>query len=72
MLEAIKLCETISGRELSWKYVEESRIGDHIWWISDNSRLMTDYPGWKVEHSIDDILREIYEVNKERWLVAAT
>src|SRR5450432_3095326 len=35
MLEAINLCEEISGRRLTWKYEEANRIGDHIWWISD-------------------------------------
>src|SRR5262245_60012378 len=35
MLEAIQLCEEISGKPLEWSYAEENRIGDHIWWISD-------------------------------------
>jgi len=32
MLEAIDECERISGKKLKWTYVEDNRIGDHIWW----------------------------------------
>src|ERR1700750_1740814 len=34
MLEAIELCEAITGRRLAWTYRDESRSGDHIWWVS--------------------------------------
>src|SRR5207244_11285958 len=39
MLEAIALCEEISGRKSTWSYEETNRIGDHIWWISDVSKF---------------------------------
>jgi CDP-paratose 2-epimerase len=68
MLEAITLSEEISGKKLDSTYVDDSRIGDHIWWISDNGKFMSDYPNWRVEKSIKDILTEIYNVNKERWV----
>lgn len=67
MLEAIDLSEQITGRKLTHSYVDQNRIGDHIWWISDNSKFMNDYPGWKVERNVHDILSEIYERNKNRW-----
>jgi CDP-paratose 2-epimerase len=38
-LEAIALCENITGKKLRTKYVEENRRGDHIWWISDLSHF---------------------------------
>lgn len=72
MLEAIELAQQISGRELNYTYVDQARVGDHIWWISDNGKFMRDYPQWRVEKTINDILVEIYEHNKERWLVTAT
>src|SRR4029450_13242812 len=46
MLEAIDLCEKITGRELSWTYQDEPRIGDHAWWISDLGPFERDYPEW--------------------------
>lgn len=70
MLEAISLCEQITGREMNWTYKEQNRAGDHIWWVSDLRRFQADYPGWSIEHDVPVILREIYEANVERWLGA--
>jgi CDP-paratose 2-epimerase len=67
MLEAIAMCEEISGRNLHWSYVEENRRGDHIWWISDVSRFMSHYPEWRQVYDIPKILKEIYEQNRVRW-----
>ncbi|HEY2614553.1 MAG TPA: NAD-dependent epimerase, partial [Chthoniobacterales bacterium] len=60
MLEAINLCEEISGRRLTWKYDEDNRIGDHIWWISDVRKFQGHYPGWKFRYDLREILQEIY------------
>lgn len=67
MVEAIAYCELITGRELSWNYANENRIGDHIWWISDVGKFASHYPDWKHEYGIEQILREIYELNLEHW-----
>lgn len=67
VLEAIHACQEITGRELDWTYVDENRVGDHIWWIGDNSRFEDHYPDWSLTHDIDSILREMYETNRERW-----
>jgi CDP-paratose 2-epimerase len=66
MLEAITMCEQITGREMSWTYAEANRSGDHIWWVSDVGKFARDYPGWNLEYSVNDILVEIYEANLER------
>ncbi len=60
MLEAIDLCEEISGRKLSWSYEETNRIGDHIWWISDVRKFQKHYPDWKFRYSLREILEEIH------------
>ena len=65
--EAIQLCQEISGRELDWTYVDENRVGDHIWWIGDNAKFESHYPNWSLTHDIDSILREMYELNRDRW-----
>jgi CDP-paratose 2-epimerase len=67
MLEAISLCEKITGKLFQWKYVEENRRGDHIWWISDLTHFQEHYPSWKLQYNVPQILREIYEMNVERW-----
>jgi len=67
MLEAISFCEEITGTEFRTTYVDENRRGDHIWWISDVSKFQKHYPWWKFEYDVPQILREIYELNIERW-----
>ncbi|HEX6687626.1 MAG TPA: NAD-dependent epimerase/dehydratase family protein [Solirubrobacterales bacterium] len=71
MLEAIDVCERISGRELQWKLSDDNRIGDHRWWISDVSDFEADYPDWQPRYGIDEILQEMYEQNVERWMATA-
>lgn len=68
MLEGIDLCEQIAGRDLAWNYSESNRVGDHIWWISDLSKFQSHYPTWQLQYDVPAILREIYEINAERWL----
>jgi len=60
LLEAIDLCEKISGKMLKWTYVEENRIGDHIWWVSDVRKFQSHYPEWKFRYSLNDLLQEIH------------
>jgi len=67
MLEAIRLCEEITGRPLNQSYREQNRTGDHIWWISDVAKFQSHYPNWKLAYDIRAILREIYEANADRW-----
>jgi CDP-paratose 2-epimerase len=66
MIEAIRLCEEITGKEFQTNYVEGSRKGDHIWWISDLSHFQSHYPGWKPDYDVPKILREIYEMTNAR------
>ena len=68
MLEAIGICEAITGKKLNHKYVEQNRTGDHIWWISDLSRFSGHYPNWSLKYDIPLILLEIHEYNQNRWL----
>jgi CDP-paratose 2-epimerase len=67
MLEAISLCEQITGKPFQSRYVDENRRGDHIWWISDLSRFQAHYPGWKQLYNVPQILQQIFESNIERW-----
>ena len=61
MLEAITICEKISGNKMNYSYTEDHRIGDHIWWISDLTKFRSHYPGWNWEYGIEGILLEIHE-----------
>lgn len=59
MLEAIAKVEKLAGRKLSWTYRDENRRGDHICYISNLSKLRSHFPGWKLQHSLDDTLAEM-------------
>jgi CDP-paratose 2-epimerase len=65
MLEAIALAESTARRRLDWSYVDDARVGDHIWWISDVSRFMSHYPTWRVEHDVPSIISEIVDALSE-------
>lgn len=67
MLEAIKMCEEISGRKLEYTYKDDNRMGDHIWYVSDVSKFQDHYPNWKLTKDVKQILTEIYEFNTSRW-----
>jgi CDP-paratose 2-epimerase len=64
MLEAIKLCEEITGKKLTWTYVEDNRIGDHIWYVSDVRKFQSHYPNWKYRYDLRALLDEIYQACK--------
>ena len=72
MLEAIQICEEISGRKLDYTYEETNRMGDHIWYVSDVSKFQDHYPQWSLTKDIRTILTEIYEHNTSRWQVPVT
>jgi len=67
MLEAIRITENLTGREMQSTYQPENRIGDHIWYISDLYRFQSHYPDWKLKYNVSRIIQEIYEMNTERW-----
>ncbi|MHA4808694.1 NAD-dependent epimerase/dehydratase family protein [Flavitalea flava] len=61
MLEAIKICEEITGNKMEYTYTENNRIGDHIWWISDVTKFKAHYPQWYWQYGLTDILTEIHD-----------
>jgi CDP-paratose 2-epimerase len=60
MIEAIKLCEEISGNKMSYSYSESNRVGDHIWWISDVSKFKAHYPGWDWQWNLKATLEQMH------------
>jgi CDP-paratose 2-epimerase len=59
MLEAIEKIEPILGKKAQYEYVDQNRLGDHIWYISDVSKFKKHFPDWDFKYGIDDILQEI-------------
>jgi CDP-paratose 2-epimerase len=61
IVEAIKMCEDLTGRQMTWSYVEDNRVGDRIWWISDVRRFQSHYPEWRPTYDLHAILTEMYD-----------
>ena len=66
MLEAIKICEEITGNKFKYKYSDQNRSGDHIWYISNLNKFKEDYPEWTWEYDLVKTLNEIFEGQKTR------
>ena len=67
LLEAVALCEELTNKTMRTRYVEDSRLGDHQWYISSLKKFQDHYPGWEQTHSLKDILGQILEYNRARW-----
>ena len=67
LLEAIELAQEIAGRRLEWTYLEEARVGDHRWWISDTGRFAADHGGWRPARSVRTILADIHAGGAAGW-----
>jgi len=61
MMEALSICEEITGKKVNYTYNDSNRIGDHIWYISDLTKFKSHYPEWKQEFNIKMIFDELYE-----------
>ncbi len=66
MLEAIAICEELSGKKLDYTYTDDNRSGDHIWYISDVRKFQAHYPNWQYKYSLQDILEDIYKAQVSR------
>jgi len=66
MIEAIKLCEEISGNKMNYTYSDTNRIGDHIWYISNLNKFKEHYPNWNWQFNLSNTLIEMYDKMNER------
>ncbi len=59
--EAFEMIEKLSGKKMIYDYTDENRIGDHICYYSDLSKMRAHYPAWDITRSLEQIFREVYE-----------
>lgn len=59
ILEAIKLVNDLSGKQISYKHVDASRKGDHICYYTNFSKFKNDFPNWNITRKLPDILLEM-------------
>ena len=39
--------------------LKKNRSGDHIWYISDNSKFQNQHKNWKIKRNLGSIISEI-------------
>lgn len=61
ILEAFDMISEISGKEMLYEYKDENRIGDHICYYSDLTKMKEHYPGWDITIGLKQVFEEIYE-----------
>ena len=67
MLEAIDICEKITGNKMEYSYLDKNRSGDHIWYISDVSKFKSDYPKWNYKYNLQETLFQMFKNMKKRY-----
>lgn len=60
ILEAFALVESISGKKMNYVYEEENRIGDHICYYSDLTKIKNHYPEFAITKDLNYIIENIY------------
>ena len=65
VIEVIESLREDHGVELDYTVSDKNRVGDHICYYSDMTKFKTHYPDWKIKHSLDDIIAEMVEREKE-------
>jgi len=61
VVEAIQKAEEATGKKLNTEYVETNRIGDHICYISNLTKLREHFPGWDISIDLDRIYEQIFQ-----------
>ncbi len=59
ILEAFRMAEGITGRPMTYRYIDENRIGDHICYYSDLRKMRVHYPAWDISKDLGRIFEEI-------------
>jgi CDP-paratose 2-epimerase len=68
IIEAFKIVESFTGKEMVYEYSDKNREGDHICYYSDLRKMKSHYPGWDITKSLNDTIKEIVENWKKRNL----
>jgi CDP-paratose 2-epimerase len=68
---SLSIIETIAiladmGFKMKYTYQEQPRVGDHICYISDLTKLREHFPDWKLEYNLPRIIHELAERYRTR------
>jgi len=66
VLEAISMIDQIAETHIQYTYDDRNRVGDHICYISDLSKLREHFPGWSVTLTLPQIIEEMVIAERQR------
>jgi CDP-paratose 2-epimerase len=59
ILESFQMVERVTGKKQRHSYVDRNRVGDHICYYSDLTKIKSHFPKWSVTKSLPAIVEEI-------------
>ena len=59
--EALNQVEKIKKIKIKRKILNQNRVGDHIWYVSNMKKFKKHYPKWKQKYSTQKIIKELVE-----------
>jgi CDP-paratose 2-epimerase len=60
IIEIISILENLNNKKFNYEYIDENRIGDHICYYSDLTKIQSDYPSFKIKKTLKSIIEDIY------------
>ena len=66
ILEAFSICKEYSGTKQKYEYSDANRIGDHICYYSDLSKIYSHFPEFKLKYSLPNIIQQIVEAQSSQ------
>lgn len=66
ILEAFQITQRFTGQEQQYTYSDENRIGDHICYYSDLTKMRSHYPTWDITVSLEETIEQIVTAWKQR------
>ena len=66
ILEAFEICESFSEKKQKYEYLEDNRIGDHICYYSDLTKIKEHYPEFKIQNNLEHTIKQIIIAQNSR------
>jgi CDP-paratose 2-epimerase len=66
LIECVEAIADRTGKRPEITYDEQHRIGDHICYYSDLTKLRSHFPDWEMRYSLDDIIDEMVSAIGQR------
>ncbi len=72
ILEAFEIVQSMTSKEMVYDYLDKERIGDHICYYSDLSKIKNHYPAWEITKNLTIIFEEIVSSWESKFVDAST